>query len=120
MGRPDTNGFIGLENYWNLLHDARFLNSLKVTTIFSLTSVILELILGIAIALVLNQRFKGRGFVRGLIILPWAIPSIVNAAANLFGNLRIPASLFAGASAGAAFACRFAKRVAGHQIVRDL
>ena len=80
VGRPDTNGFIGLENYWNLLNDARFLNSLKVTTIFSLTSVILELILGIAIALVLNQRFKGRGFVRGLIILPWAIPSIVNAA----------------------------------------
>ena len=80
VGRPDTNGFIGLENYWNLLNDARFLNSLKVTTIFSLTSVILELILGIAIALVLNQRFKGRGFVRALIILPWAIPSIVNAA----------------------------------------
>lgn len=80
VGRPRTNGFIGLENYWNLLHDARFLNSLKITTIFSVTSVILELILGIVIALVLNQSFKGRGFVRGLIILPWAIPSIVNAA----------------------------------------
>jgi ABC-type sugar transport system permease subunit len=80
VSRPHTNGFIGLLNYWNLLHDARFLNSLKVTTIFSLTSVMLELILGIAIALVLNQRFKGRGFVRGLIILPWALPSIVNAA----------------------------------------
>ncbi len=80
VSRPHTNGFIGVENYWNLLNDARFLNSLKVTAIFSLTSVILELILGIAIALVLNQNFKGRGFVRGLIILPWALPSIVNAA----------------------------------------
>ena len=78
--RPQLNGFIGLGNYLKLLQDERFLNSLKVTTIFSLTCVILELILGIAIALVLNQNFKGRGFVRGLMILPWAVPSIVNAA----------------------------------------
>lgn len=80
IGRPQLNGFVGLQNYLNLLQDARFLNSLKVTAIFSIISVILELILGIAIALVLNQTFKGRGFVRGLIILPWALPSIVNAA----------------------------------------
>ncbi len=80
VGRPQTNGFIGLGNYFKLLQDDRFLNSLMVTSIFSVSSVVLEIILGIAIAMVLNQTFKGRGFVRGLVILPWAIPSIVNAA----------------------------------------
>jgi multiple sugar transport system permease protein len=80
VGRPESNGFVGLENYFNLLQDNRFLHALAVTLIFSLTSVVLELVLGVAIALVLNQQFRGRSFVRGLIILPWALPSIVNAA----------------------------------------
>ena len=80
LARPQLNGFIGLKNYIDLLSDARYLNSLQATLRFSLISVLLELILGIGIALVLNKNFWGRGFVRGLMILPWAMPSIVNAA----------------------------------------
>jgi multiple sugar transport system permease protein len=80
LARPQLDAFVGLDNYDRLLHNARYLHSLQATAIFSLGSVILEIVLGIAIALVLNQRFKGRGFVRGLIILPWALPSVVNAA----------------------------------------
>jgi len=53
---------------------------LVATFRFSVISVILELILGVSIATVLNKEFVGRGFVRGLMILPWAMPSIVNAA----------------------------------------
>jgi len=79
LARPDTNAFIGLINYINLFKDAYFLNSLKVTAIFSFVSVFFELVIGVGIALILNMKFKGRGFVRGLIILPWALPNIVNA-----------------------------------------
>jgi ABC-type sugar transport system permease subunit len=79
-GRPQMDAFVGLGNYVKLLQDDRFLSSLRITLAFSLTSVVLELVLGVAIALVLNQQFKGRAFVRGLIILPWALPSIVSAA----------------------------------------
>ncbi len=80
LSRPQLDAFIGLENYSRLLHNARYINSLKATATFSLGSVACELVLGIGIALVLNQKFRGRGFVRGLIILPWALPSVVNAA----------------------------------------
>ncbi len=80
LSRPQNNAFIWLGNYTKLLQDRYFLNSLKVTLVFSLASMLLELILGVAIALVLNEPFRGRGFMRGLIILPWALPSIVNAA----------------------------------------
>lgn len=80
LARPQTTGFIGLTNYANLLGDRYFLNSLKVTVVFALASMVLELILGVAIALVLNEKFRGRGVLRGVIILPWALPSIVNAA----------------------------------------
>ena len=72
--------FVGLRNYADLLQDPRYLNSLQATLRFSLVSVLVELVLGVAIATVLNQEFRGRGFVRGLMILPWAMPSIVNAA----------------------------------------
>jgi ABC-type sugar transport system permease subunit len=80
LSRPQLDAFIGLLNYANLLKDARYLNSLFVTSRFSIISVVLELVLGVSIALVLNKNFVGRGFVRGLMILPWAMPSIVNAA----------------------------------------
>ncbi|MEI7845396.1 MAG: sugar ABC transporter permease [Chloroflexota bacterium] len=80
LSRPQEDAFIWLSNYASLLHDPRFLNSLQATIKFSLSSVVIELILGVAIAMVLNQDFFGRGFVRGLMILPWAMPSIVNAA----------------------------------------
>lgn len=80
LSRPQTNAFIWFTNYANLLSDPYFLNSLRVTLVFALVSMALELVLGIGIALVLNERFRGRGLLRGLIILPWALPSIVNAA----------------------------------------
>lgn len=80
LARPATNGFVGLANYVKLFKDPYFLNSLKVTSIFSFFSVLFELSIGIGIALVLNMEFKFRGFVRGLIILPWALPNVVNAA----------------------------------------
>ncbi|MFT3891127.1 MAG: sugar ABC transporter permease [Anaerolineales bacterium] len=80
LSRPQEDAFIWFGNYIDLLRDPRYLNSLQATLKFSLFSVIIELILGVAIALVLNQEFRGRGFVRGLMILPWAMPSIVNAA----------------------------------------
>jgi multiple sugar transport system permease protein len=79
LARPKENGFIGLANFSNLTHDRYFLNAVVRTLIFSFSSVALELVLGVAIALVMNLDFKGRGLLRGLIIIPWALPSIVNA-----------------------------------------
>jgi multiple sugar transport system permease protein len=79
LARPQGNGFAGFGNYVRLVHDKYFVNSVLVTLVFSFTSVALEIVLGVAIALVMNQQFKGRGILRALIIIPWALPSIVNA-----------------------------------------
>lgn len=67
--------FSGLTNYGRMLEDGRFWQTLWNTTVFTTASVVLELILGMAIALVLNQPFKGRGFVRTISLLPWALPT---------------------------------------------
>jgi multiple sugar transport system permease protein len=69
--------WIGLTNYINLFHKAAFWESLTHTLYFVLVSIILEFVLGLAIALALNKRFHGRGIVRASILIPWAIPTAV-------------------------------------------
>jgi multiple sugar transport system permease protein len=67
--------FTGLENYARMVGDGRFWRSMWNTTIFTTASVLLELVLGMGIALVLNQSFKGRGLVRTITLIPWALPT---------------------------------------------
>jgi len=71
--------FIGLENYVRLLEDERFWNALLNTAYFTAVSVALELVLGLAIALLLRQAFPGRGLVYAVVLIPWAIPTAVSA-----------------------------------------
>ncbi len=63
--------FTGLENYARMLADGRFWNAIGNTTVFTVISLTLELILGIIVALVLDQQFRGRGIVRTIGILPY-------------------------------------------------
>jgi multiple sugar transport system permease protein len=67
--------FSGLDNYGRMAGDGRFWQSLWNTSIFTFASVFLELILGMGVALVLNQSFRGRGIVRTISLLPWALPT---------------------------------------------
>ncbi|WP_373527054.1 carbohydrate ABC transporter permease [Nostoc sp.] len=67
--------FSGLENYVRMAGDGRFWQSLWATTVFTTASVISELLLGLGVALVLNQAFFGRGIVRTIAIIPWALPT---------------------------------------------
>jgi len=65
--------------YAGVLVDPAWWNAVWNTLKFSLYSVTLETILGMAVALALNADFKGRGLVRAAILVPWAIPTIVSA-----------------------------------------
>ncbi len=67
--------FTGLDNYARMVGDGRFWQSFSTTIVFTTASVVSELLLGLAIALVLNQRIFARGLVRTSAILPWALPT---------------------------------------------
>lgn len=67
--------FAGLNNYARIAGDGRFWQSFWITTRFTVITVVLELILGMGIALVLNRAFRGRNVVRTIAILPWALPT---------------------------------------------
>jgi multiple sugar transport system permease protein len=71
--------WVGLENYVFALTDTDFLRAIGRTLYFAAVSVGLEGLLGVAVALLLNQSFPGRTLCRALLVLPWAIPTIVNA-----------------------------------------
>jgi multiple sugar transport system permease protein len=75
----DISKFIWFDNYLFLLKDDRFWNALKNTAYFTTVSVSLELLLGLSVALLLNRSFRFRGFVRAVVLVPWAIPTVVSA-----------------------------------------
>lgn len=79
LKRPGRERFVGLENYIDWLTDSDFWEPLRTTFTFAIGAVILILAISLLIALLLNEKFPGRGVVRALLLVPWAIPSVVNA-----------------------------------------
>jgi len=76
IGREGT--FIGLENYLYLLSDDVFLLTTVNTLIYTFAAVLLKLILGFALAVVLNRDFKAKGLVRAIVLLPWIVPTALS------------------------------------------
>ena len=69
--------FIGLENYLYLWTDEEFWTSFWLGTVYSFWTIVLQLILGVGAALILNESFVGRGLARGIVLFPYMIPTIV-------------------------------------------
>ena len=71
--------WVGLENYKDLIHDTLFRDAVVLTVKFTLITVSFEFLLGMIIALTVNSGFKGRGVMRAMMLVPWAIPTVVAA-----------------------------------------
>ncbi len=72
--------FVGFRNYITALTSPGFWDAMGRTLYFTLVSTALELALGLVIAGLLNARLHARWLFRAIVIIPWAIPTIVNAA----------------------------------------
>jgi multiple sugar transport system permease protein len=75
LTNPDRP-FIGLENYVKFLKSEDFRNSLVITAKYTIGSVVGSFLIGFALALLLKRSFKGRGIIRSILILPWAVPGV--------------------------------------------
>lgn len=74
--------FVGIDNYLEIFQGEtadRFWNAFYNTTFFTVTTVSIEIVIGVAMALVMHQALRGRGLVRASILVPWAIPTAVSA-----------------------------------------
>ncbi len=74
----DEIAFTGWENYLILIEDPLWWSSVMNTVVFTLCSVTIETILGLAAALILFVPFKGRGIFRATLLVPWAVPTVVS------------------------------------------
>ncbi len=72
--------FVGIGNYLEALTDGGFWAAMGRTTYFTVVSTGLELVFGLAVAWLLNAKLRARWLFRALVVLPWALPTIVNAA----------------------------------------
>jgi multiple sugar transport system permease protein len=71
--------FVGLRNYTDLLSSDQFRRALVNTTTLTVSTVLIETVIGIAMALIMNRAFAGRGLIRASILVPWAIPTAISA-----------------------------------------
>jgi trehalose/maltose transport system permease protein len=71
--------WVGFDNYHELIHDTIFRDTVVLTLKFTAITVSFEFVIGLIIALVVNSSFKGRGVMRAVMLVPWAIPTVVAA-----------------------------------------
>lgn len=69
--------FIGLENYIYLWSDPEFWSSFWLGLVYSFWTIVFQIVLGVAAALILNETFIGRNLIRGIVLFPYMIPTIV-------------------------------------------
>jgi multiple sugar transport system permease protein len=69
--------FVGLANYSAVFADEEFWRSLYLGLVYSLSTIALQLALGVGAALLLNEAFAGRGLVRAVAIFPYVVPTVV-------------------------------------------
>ena len=77
--------FVGLANYIRIFTDEKLLTSIQFTVIFTVVSMAFHLVLGIALAQILNMKFKGKKFLRTIVLIPWAMPMVVAGLAARWG-----------------------------------
>jgi multiple sugar transport system permease protein len=72
-------GPLGLRNYSNIFSDTEFWQALRTTFIFTAASVTFEVIIGMAMALAMHSAFRGQGLLRTVVLVPWAVLTVVTA-----------------------------------------
>jgi ABC-type sugar transport system permease subunit len=79
LTRPHRVPFVWFDNYWVVLSDPQFWEAVYRTAAFSAMAVAAISVLGLLVALLLNEDFPGRRVLSALLLIPWAIPSVANA-----------------------------------------
>lgn len=69
--------FVGIANYIYLMKNSDFWMSIWYGTVYSVSTIFFQIVIGIIAALIVNEVFKGRNFVRGVILFPYVIPTVV-------------------------------------------
>ncbi|HEX2070670.1 MAG TPA: sugar ABC transporter permease [Thermoleophilaceae bacterium] len=76
---PGLSRFAGFDNYTEAFASSEFWQAVIVTFLFTAISVALELVVGLGMALAMHEAFRGRGILRTVVLVPWAVLTVVSA-----------------------------------------
>jgi multiple sugar transport system permease protein len=71
--------YVGLDNYLDLFQDDKFWFTLRTTAVWTVSNVVAQLVLGLALAVLLNEQLKARGLYRSIALIPYIVPSVAAA-----------------------------------------
>jgi multiple sugar transport system permease protein len=78
LSRPNRQPFVWFDNYAHVFQDQMFWDSVTRTASFTVMSVAAIMVIALAMALLLNEEFRGRRFLSAVLLIPWAIPYVAN------------------------------------------
>lgn len=76
---PNFGTFAGLKNYLVVFANSKYRNAVMNSVVWTLVNIVIQLALAMGVALILNEKLKGRGVFRTMALLPWAIPAAISA-----------------------------------------
>lgn len=77
--KPNATKFVGLSNFEDILTDPEFYDTIRVSLIYALGCAFASYAIGLGIATLLNKEIRFRGLFRAVLLIPWAIPTVVAA-----------------------------------------
>jgi ABC-type sugar transport system permease subunit len=75
----NPRNFSGLHNYDKVLTSSLWQSALERTLVFTVVSIVFDIVVGMGLALMMHRKFRGRGLVRASVLIPWAMPTVVSA-----------------------------------------
>jgi ABC-type sugar transport system permease subunit len=73
------HNFVGWSNFSKMFKSAQWVSALERTLVFTVVTIVFDVVVGLGLALMMHRRFRGRGFLRASILVPWAMPTVVSA-----------------------------------------
>lgn len=76
-GQNQSNDWVGLKNYKEIMADDRFVQTISQTAVFTVVAIAIVVTMGLFLSQVINAKFRGRALLRTLIFVPWFAPPVV-------------------------------------------
>jgi len=73
------HNFVGWKNFAAMFDSPQWVGALERTLAFTVVTIAFDVVVGLALALMMHRQFRGRGFLRASILVPWAMPTVVSA-----------------------------------------
>ncbi|MGH3218820.1 MAG: carbohydrate ABC transporter permease [Streptosporangiaceae bacterium] len=73
------HNFVGWKDFTEMFESPVWVSALEHTLVFTVVTIVFDVVVGLALALMLHREFRGRGFLRAAVLVPWAVPTVVSA-----------------------------------------